>query len=55
MALKMKEHEKNLLHVDFSHLTDFPHEDPEFMKNLVSYYYRYEPDLRQAVTKFINA
>jgi DNA replication licensing factor MCM6 len=55
MAQKMREMERTTMHVDFSHLTDFPHEDPQFMTNVVTNFYRFEPDLREGLSKFMMA
>ena len=50
----MKQQEKVTMFVDFSHLTSFPHPDPEFIKNLVQSFNKYEPDLRRGLVKFMQ-
>ena len=53
-AQKMREQEKVTMYIDFSHLSSFPHDDPEFMRNIVQQYYRHEPSLRQGLVKFMQ-
>ena len=50
----MKQQEKLTMYVDFSHLASFPHPDPEFMRNLVQSFNKYEPDLRRGLVKFMH-
>lgn len=50
----MRERENVTMYVDFSHLTSYDHQDPEFIKNIVHNYNRYEPDLRRGLTKFMQ-
>lgn len=50
----MKELEKLTMHVDYSHLSDYPHEDQNFLSYIVSNFYRYEPDLQVGLTKFMQ-
>lgn len=54
-AQRMRDEEKNTMEVDFRHLNDYPHADPEFMKNLVTNFYRYENDIRQGLSLFMQA
>ena len=53
MAKKMREQEKMTMYVDFNHLSDFGHNDPDFMKNIVCFYNRYEQDLRKGLVRFL--
>ena len=53
-ANKMRENERVTMYIDYDHISNFPHEDPEFMPNLVKYFYRYEPNLRAGLVKFIQ-
>jgi DNA replication licensing factor MCM6 len=50
----MKQQENVTMYVDFTHLTSFPHQDPEFLRNIVTNYYKFEPDLRRGLTKFMQ-
>jgi DNA replication licensing factor MCM6 len=50
----MKEQEKVTMYVDFSHLSQFPHQDPQFMQTIVHYFYKFEPNLRAGLTKFMQ-
>jgi DNA replication licensing factor MCM6 len=49
----MREQEKVTMYIDFSHLASFPHEDPEFMSNVVKHFYKNEPFLRKGLEKFM--
>ena len=42
------------MYIDFSHMTSYNHEDPEFMRNIVTSFYKFEPDLRKGLTKFMQ-
>jgi hypothetical protein len=53
-AEKMKAEEKVTMYVDFSHLASYPHPDPEFMRNIVQNFYKFEPDLRRGLVKFMT-
>jgi len=50
----MREQENVTMYVDFTHLTSFDHQDPEFIANLVRNYNKFEPDLRRGLTKFMQ-
>jgi len=53
-AERLKQDEKMTMYVDFYHLSNYPHDDPEFIKNVVQHYYKYEPDLRRALARFMQ-
>ena len=50
----MIESENVTMYVDFTHLTSFEHQDPDFITNIVTHFNKYEPDLRRGLTKFMN-
>ena len=50
----MKEQEKVTMYIDFSHLTSFDHEDPDFIKQIVTKYNKYDKDLRNGLVKFLQ-
>lgn len=52
-AQKMRQQENVTMYVDFSHLTSFNHQDPDFIRNIVHNYNKFEPDLRRGLTKFM--
>ena len=41
------------MYVDFTHMSSFAWEDPQFIDRLQSEYVRFEPYMRQAVTQFL--
>jgi len=41
------------MYVDFTHMSSFQWEDPQFMDRLQSEYVRFEPYLRQGLTMFL--
>ena len=41
------------MYIDFAHLSSFQHQDPEFMKNVVQNFNKFEPNLRAGLTKFM--
>lgn len=53
-AEKMREQENVTMYIDFTHLTSFEHQDPEFIRNIVHNYNKFEPDLRRGLTKFMQ-
>jgi DNA replication licensing factor MCM6 len=53
-ARKMCEQENVTMYVDFSHVTGFNHQDPDFIRNIVHNYNKFEPDLRRGLTKFMH-
>ena len=53
-ATKMREQEKSTMYIDFSHLTNFNHQDAEFMSNIVRNYNKFEPNLREGLKKFMQ-
>ncbi len=53
-ADKLKAEELKTLYVDFSHLSSYNWEDPQFMDRLQGEYVRYEPYLRQGLTNFLS-
>jgi len=53
-AERMKQQENVTMFIDFSHLTSFNHQDPEFIRNIVHQYNKFEPDLRRGLTKFMH-
>lgn len=53
-ANEMREQEKNTMYIDFAHLSQFNHQDPEFMKNVVHNFNKFEPNLRAGLTKFMQ-
>lgn len=50
----MREQENVTMYVDFTHLTSYEHQDPEFIRNIVHNFHKYEPDLRRGLTKFMQ-
>ena len=53
-ATKMCQQENVTMYIDFSHLTGYNHEDPDFIRNIVHNYNKFEPDLRRGLTKFMQ-
>ena len=53
LATQMRQSEKKTMYVDVAHLNGFAHDDPEFMRNVVHHYTKYEPDLRRALERFM--
>ena len=45
--------ERKTLYVDFTHMSGYQWDDPEFMDHLQLEYVRYEPYLRQGLTNFL--
>ena len=41
------------MYVDFTHLSNFAWEEPNFIDRLQGEYVRFEPYLRQALTQFL--
>jgi DNA replicative helicase MCM subunit Mcm2 (Cdc46/Mcm family) len=54
VAQKMSQNEDKTMYVNFSHLSHFQHEDPQFIENIVQYYYKYEPDMNRALTRLMG-
>lgn len=50
----MREQENVTMYVDFTHLTSFDHQDPEFIRNIVHNFHKFEPSLRRGLTKFMQ-
>ena len=42
------------MYVDFHHLSNFAHQDPDFIRNIVQHYNKYEPFLRRALVRFLQ-
>ena len=53
VALKMRQQEKLTMYVDFAHLSSFQFNEPDFMNNCVQHFYKYEPDMRKGMTRFM--
>jgi hypothetical protein len=53
-AERMREQEKVTMYIDFSHLSQFNHRDQSFMQTIVHYFYKYEPNLRDGLTRFMQ-
>mmetsp|Transcript_40996 Transcript_40996/g.53718 ORF Transcript_40996/g.53718 Transcript_40996/m.53718 type:complete len:81 (+) Transcript_40996:230-472(+) len=53
LAETLKIEEQKTLYIDFTHLSSFNWEDPQFMDRLQSEYVRFEPYLRQGLTLFL--
>ena len=53
LAETMKMDESKTLYVDFTHMSSFVWEDPQFMDRLAGEYVRFEPYLRQGLTMFL--
>ena len=53
-AKKMRAQEKVTMYIDFSHLSSFQFQDQAFMKTIVHEFFRYEPNLREGLTKFMQ-
>ena len=51
---KLKVDELKTLYVDFSHMSSYNWEDPQFMDRMQTEYHRYEPYLRQGLTNFLS-
>jgi len=52
-AEKLKAEEQKTLYVDFSHMSSYQWEDPQFMDRMQGEYVRFEPYLRQGLTQFL--
>jgi len=50
----MKQEEKTLMYINYNHLAAYNHSDPKFHDYFNLQYYRYEPDLRQGLTRFLR-
>jgi DNA replication licensing factor MCM6 len=42
------------MYIDFSHLSSFQHRDPSFMETIVHHFYKFEPNLRDGLTRFMQ-
>ena len=49
----IKNNESRTMYVDFTHMSSFQWQDPQFMDLLQSEYIRFEPYLRQGLTQFL--
>ena len=52
-ARDMLADERKTLYVDFTHMSSYQWDDPQFMDHLQGEYIRYEPYLRQGLTHFL--
>jgi hypothetical protein len=50
----MKQEEKTLMYINYNHLASYNHQDPKFHDYFSLQYYRYEPDLRLGLTRFLR-
>ena len=53
IAEELKIEEKRTMYIDFTHMSSFPWEDPQFIDRLQGEYVRFEPYMRQALTQFL--
>jgi len=53
-AERMREQEKVTMYIDFAHLASFQHQDLNFMQTVVPHFYKFEPNLRAGLTKFMQ-
>lgn len=53
-AERMREQEKVTMYIDFTHVSSFQHQDPNFMQLIVHKFYQFEPNLRAGLTRFMQ-
>lgn len=54
VAQKMSQNEEKTMYVNFSHLSNYQHDDPAFIENIVQFYYKFEPDMNRALTRLMG-
>lgn len=43
------------MYINFSHLSNFPHEDPQFIENIVQTFNKFEPEMTKALARLMGS